>query len=110
MKKLLALQYVDIIEIFQMTELHEPHGWLFDTRLKEFERHKRLRQQRQQKQEEKILLNEALDHLEQEHSIIDKIAGAITDNELSSQSGNTYTSDQLAHIIKQKYFPPASND
>jgi hypothetical protein len=94
-----------------MTELHEPHGWLFDTRLKEFERQKQLRQQqRQQKQEEKVLLNEALDHLKQEHSIIEKISGAITDNELSSQSKNTYTSDQLKHIIKQKYFPPASND
>jgi hypothetical protein len=69
MKKLLALQYVDIIEIFQMTELHEPHGWLFDTRLKEFERQKQLRQQ-QQEQEEKVLLNEALDHLRQEHPII----------------------------------------
>jgi hypothetical protein len=109
MKKLLALQHVNIIEIFQMTELHEPHGWLFDAWLKEFERQKQLRQQ-QQEQEEKVLLNEALDHLKHEHSIIEKIAGAITDNELSSQSENTYTLDQLAHIIKQKYFPPASND
>jgi hypothetical protein len=34
----------------------------------------------------------------------------LQDNELSSQSKNTYTSDQLARIIKQKYFPPSSND
>jgi hypothetical protein len=42
-------------------------------------------------------------------SVINKIAGAITDNELQVNP-NTYTSDQLAHITKQKYFPPASND
>jgi hypothetical protein len=94
-----------------MTELHEPHGWLFDTRLKELERQKQLRQQQQQQEEnQQPTLKDTLDHLQQEHSIIDKIAGAITDNELSSQSKNTYTSDQLARIIKQKYFPPASND
>ena len=94
-----------------MTELHEPHGSLFDTRLKELERQKQLRQQQQQQEEnQQPTLNDTLDHLQQEHSIIDKIAGAITDNELSSQSKNTYTSDQLARIIKQKYFPPSSND
>jgi protease II len=68
------------------------------------------RQQQEQKQEEKVLLNQALDHLKQEYSIIGKISGAITDNELSSQSKNMYTSDQVVHIIEQKYFPPTSND
>ena len=92
-----------------MTELHEPHGWLFDTRLKQFERQKQLRQQ-QQEQKEKVLLNQALDHATEQYSLVQKNTGAITDNELSSQPKNTYTSDQLAHIIKQKYFPPASND
>src|ERR1051325_10338446 len=91
-----------------MTELHEPHGWLFDTRLKEFERQKQLRQQ-QQEQEEKVLLNKALDHATEQYSLVQKITGAITDNELSSKSKDTYTSDQLAHIIRQRYFPPASN-
>jgi hypothetical protein len=86
-----------------MTELHEPHGWLFDTRLKQFERQKQPRQQ-QQKQKEKVLLNQALDHATEQYSLVQKITGAITDKELSSQSKNTYTSDQLAHIIKQKYF------
>ena len=68
MKKLLAMAVYRYHEIFQMTELHEPHGWLFDTRLKEFERQKQLRQQQQQqqKQEDQLLLNEALDHLKQE--------------------------------------------
>jgi predicted transcriptional regulator len=51
-----------------------------------------------------------LDHATEQYSLVQKITGAITDNELSSQSKNTYTSDQLAHIIKQKYFPLASND
>jgi hypothetical protein len=71
--------------------------------------HWQLRQQQQQ-QEEKAALKDALDHIIDRDSVIDKIAGAITDNELSSQSKNTYTSDQLKHIIKLKYFPPASND
>jgi hypothetical protein len=46
-----------------------------------------------------------LDLLKDQRSLIYKISDAITDNELSTQSKNTYTSDELAHITKQKYLP-----
>jgi hypothetical protein len=41
MKKLLALQHVNIIEIFQMTELHEPGAWLLNMHVKEREQQKK---------------------------------------------------------------------
>jgi hypothetical protein len=135
----LAIKFHLIDEIFQMTayRLHLPFGWLFNARFKKKERKEQQQQQQQQHQQRKKgsntgntkasyyyatantqqqegnqqhTLKHALDLLKDQRSLIYKIYDAITDNELSSQSKNTYTSDELGHIIKQKYFPPASND
>lgn len=50
-----------------------------------------------------------MEHLQQEHSLVDKIADAILDNELASDSKVDYSTDQLVQTIKQKYYPPANN-
>jgi hypothetical protein len=128
----LVIKFHLIDEISQMTayRLHLPFGWLFNARFKK----KELKEQQQQKQHQQPkkssntgntkasyccttantqeqegnqqhTIKDTLEHLKDHRSLIYKISGAITDNELSSQSKNTYTSDQLAHITKQKYFP-----
>jgi hypothetical protein len=128
----LAIKFHLIDEIFQMTayRLHLPFEWLFNARFKKKE-HKEQQQQQQHRQRknssntgntkasyyyatvntqqqegnQQHTLNDVLDPLKDQRSLIYKISNAITDNELSNQSKNTYTSDRLAHFTKQKYFP-----
>jgi hypothetical protein len=52
-------------------------------------------------------LKEALDNAYKEYAITKNIANAITDNELSSS--NTHTDEQLTNIIRQRYYPQASD-
>lgn len=52
--------------------------------------------------------NKAFEYLTAEYQLAGKIADAITSNELSSNSTNIYTTDDLTYTIKQKYFPPAT--
>ena len=53
-------------------------------------------------------IKEVLDNANKEYTIIENIASAITDNELSSNSPNTYTDQQIADIIRQRYYPAAT--
>jgi hypothetical protein len=123
----LAIKFHLIDEIFQMTayRLHLPFGWLFNARFKELKEQQQQQQRKkssnfgnikasyyhatantqQQEDNQQHTLKHALDHLKAQRSLIYKISSAIINNELSSQSKNTYTSDKLPHIIKQKYFP-----
>lgn len=57
-----------------------------------------------------ITLKDALEHLQEEYSLVNKIADTILDNELASNSQRDYSTDQLVHTIKQKYYPPASDN
>jgi hypothetical protein len=57
-----------------------------------------------------MTIKDALIHLLEERSLVDKISGALLENELSSDSPNVYSTDQLTQIIRQKYYPPARED
>jgi hypothetical protein len=63
---------------------------------------------KQEAQPKTINIKDALEHLQQEHLIVNKISDAILNNVLASDSILTYSTDQLVQSIKQKYCPQAS--
>jgi len=105
-----------IIEIFQMAE---PFEWLWHVRFNQIQGQKRVgttgntkyynAANTQDNQPNNITLEDALEHLQHEHFLVNEIADAIVDNELASDSKVAYSTDQLAQIVQQKYFPPASD-
>ena len=56
-----------------------------------------------------MTIKDALEHLQQERLIVNKISDALLNNEMAIDSTTTYSTDQIVHVIKQKYYPPASD-
>jgi hypothetical protein len=87
----------------------EPEGSFLSQRT--YEELKREEELKRQEEEAKFnnQLNEDLKHLAAEWQLADKIAGAITSNELANNSEKVYDTDQVVGMIKQKYYPPATD-
>jgi hypothetical protein len=99
--------------------LQEPFGWVWEVRFNEIQRHKASNtgntkyytaaNTQDNQPNDPITLKDALEHLQEEHLLVNKIGDAILNNELGSESKAAYSTYQLAQIIQQKYFPPASD-
>jgi len=101
--------------------LQEPFGWVWEVRFKGIQNQKRSttgstkyytasRQQQEDQPNNTTTLKVVLENLQQEHLLVNKIADAILDNELASDSGADYSTDHIAQTIKQKYYPPANDN
>jgi hypothetical protein len=99
----------------------EPFGWVWEVRFNEIQKQKAsttgntkyyiaANTQPGENQSNDITLKDALEHLQEEHLLVNKISDAILDNELASTSKVDYSTDQLARAIKQKYYPPANDN
>lgn len=107
-----------------MVQQHQSLGWLWNVRFNQIqEQQKKISsigntneyytantQQREDQSNNTITLKDALEHIQEEHLLVNKIADAIVDNELGSNSQRDYSTDQLAHAIKEKYYPSANDN
>ena len=94
-----------------MVQQHQSLGWLWNVRFNQIQEQRKNigntkeyytanTQQREDQSNNTITLKDALEHLQEEHLLVNKIADAIVDNELGSNSQRDYSTDQLAHAIK----------
>ena len=100
-------------------EQQQPSGWLWHTMYYRSEQHRGRTNDNNNyntsttyhtvttNEDRSAAINEALDSAYKEYAITKNIASAITGNELSSS--NTYTDEQLANIIRQRYYTQASD-
>jgi len=117
-KVLQLWQCLNLIEIFQMI-LQEPFGWVWEVRFKEIQNQKTsttgnikyytAANKRQEEDKPNNTLKDAVEDLQQEHLLVNKIADAKANNELASDSQQDYSTDQLIQTFKQKYYPPAND-
>jgi hypothetical protein len=98
----------------------EPFGWVWQLRFKEKQEQKTSTtgntkyytaiNTRGDQPNDTITPKDALEHLQQEHLLVNKIADAIVDNELAGNSQRDCSTDQLAQTIREKYYPPANDN
>ena len=101
----------------------EPFGWVWELRFKEIQNQNQrtsatrntnyyaaANTQQQEDPPNNIILKDAIEHLQREHLLVNRISDAILDNELASDSKAAYSTDQLAHAIKRKYYPPTNDN
>lgn len=106
-KVLQLWQCLNLIEILQVI-LQEPFGWVWEVRFKEYKqlylkntsttgntKYYTAANTQQQEDKPNNTLKDALEDLQQEHLLVNKIADAIANNELASDS--------------QQDFPPAND-
>src|SRR4051812_11400088 len=96
----------------------QPFGWLWRVRFDELEQQGRINNNNstssntyytvKTQENRPITIKNALEYLQEEHLLVNKISDAILNNELASGSTATYSTDQLVQAIKQKYYPSAS--
>jgi hypothetical protein len=87
----------------------EPEGNFLSQRIHEELKREEEIEKEKQKARYNEELKEAFERSTAEWQLADKIDGAITSNELSNNSEKVYDTDQVVGMIKQKYYPPATD-
>lgn len=83
-----------------MVQQHQTFGWLWQVRFEELQKKRsttgntkvyHTANTQQEDQHNTVTLKDALEHLQQEYLLVNKIADAIVDNELASDSQRDYS-------------------